>query len=81
MIEQIAHSSAEALRIGTTADVEAGIADLHVRQARHRRHTTLAAVAAVAKARHALPDCARLVVGRDAGQRRVPPNTVTTSLL
>jgi hypothetical protein len=50
MIEQIAHSSAEALRIGTTADVEAGIADLHVRQARHRRHTTLAAVAAVALA-------------------------------
>ena len=37
MIEQVARASAEELRIGTTGDVEAGLADLHVRQAQHRR--------------------------------------------
>jgi hypothetical protein len=47
MIEQLARSSAEDLRTGTVADVEAGLADLHVRQARHRRHTGFAAAAAL----------------------------------
>lgn len=48
MIEQIARSSAEELRAGTAGDVEAGLADLHVRHARHRRHAVVGAVAAVA---------------------------------
>ncbi len=48
MIEDIARSSAEELRTGTAGDVEAGLADLHVRHARHRRHAAVGAVAAVA---------------------------------
>ena len=48
MIEQIARSSAEELRAGTAGDVEAGLADLHVRHTRHRRHALVGAVAAVA---------------------------------
>jgi|tagenome__1003787_1003787.scaffolds.fasta_scaffold20958229_3 hypothetical protein len=47
MIEQLARSSAEELRSGTVADVEAGLADLHVRQARHRRRAAFAAAAAL----------------------------------
>jgi hypothetical protein len=47
MIEQLARSSAAELRNGTSADIEAGLADLHVRQAEHRRHARFAAVAAV----------------------------------
>jgi hypothetical protein len=50
MIEQLARSSAEELRTGTIGDVEAGLADLHVREARHRRRTAVVAVAAVAVA-------------------------------
>jgi hypothetical protein len=47
MIEQLARSSAEELRTGTIGDVEAGLADLHVRQEQHRRRATFVAVAAV----------------------------------
>jgi hypothetical protein len=47
MIEQLARSSALGLRTGTTADVQAGLADLHARHAQHRHRTRLAAVAAV----------------------------------
>ena len=50
MIEQVARASAEELRTGTTGDVEAGLADLHVRQAQHRRRTLVAAAATVALA-------------------------------
>ena len=50
MIEQLARTSAEELRAGITSDVDAGLADLHVRQARHRRHVGLASAAAVALA-------------------------------
>ena len=50
MIEQVARASAEELRTGTTGDVEAGLADLHVRQAQHRRRTVVAAAATVALA-------------------------------
>jgi hypothetical protein len=47
MIEQLARSSAQDLRTGTVADVEAGLVDLHVRQARHRRRAAFAAAAAL----------------------------------
>jgi hypothetical protein len=47
MIEQVARVSAEELRAVTTSDIDAGLADLHVRQARHGRRTRLGAVAAV----------------------------------
>jgi hypothetical protein len=47
MIDQLARTSAVDLRAATTSDVEAGLADLHVRQARHRRRTQVRAVAAV----------------------------------
>lgn len=47
MIDQLARTSADQLRAGTTGDLEAGLADLHVRQAQHRRRTGLAAAAAV----------------------------------
>jgi hypothetical protein len=47
MIEQLAHTSAEELRTGATSNVEAGLADLHLRQARRRRRTGVLAAAAV----------------------------------
>jgi hypothetical protein len=47
MIDQIARSSAAELRTGTTGDVEAGLADLHVRHARHRRRAMIGAAAAL----------------------------------
>jgi hypothetical protein len=47
MIEQIARSSAEELRTVTGGDVDAGLADLHVRHAQHRRRTAAAGVVAV----------------------------------
>ena len=47
MIEQFARASAEDLRAGTTSDVEAGLADLHVRQERRQRRIRVGAVAAV----------------------------------
>jgi hypothetical protein len=50
MIDQIARTSAEQLRSGTTQDVDAGLADLHLRHARHRRRTRAGAMAAVALA-------------------------------
>ena len=50
MIEQVARASAEELRIGTTSDVESGLADLHVRHAQHRRRTVVVAAATVALA-------------------------------
>jgi len=50
MIEQVARASAEELRTGTTGDVEAGLADLHVRQAQHRRRSVVVAAATVALA-------------------------------
>ena len=50
MIEQVARASAEELRTGTTGDVEAGLADLHVRQAQHRRRSVVVAAASVALA-------------------------------
>jgi hypothetical protein len=46
-VDRLARASADQLRAGTTGDVEAGLADLHVRQARRRRRTGVAAAAAV----------------------------------
>jgi len=74
MIEQIARTSAEQLRSETMTDVEAGLADLHVRQERQHRRSRLAAVAAVVvavglgwSARAALPH------GDDRGARPIHP--------
>jgi hypothetical protein len=47
MIDQIARSSAQELRAGTTGDAEAGLADLHVRQSRHRPYVVVGTVAAL----------------------------------
>jgi hypothetical protein len=47
MIEQRARAGAEELRTRITSDVDAGLADLHVRHARTRRRTGLLAAAAV----------------------------------
>lgn len=46
-IDRVARTSADHLRATTSGDVEAGLADLHVRQARHRRRTQLGAAAAL----------------------------------
>jgi hypothetical protein len=47
MIEQLARTSAAELRNGTSLDIGAGLADLHVREADHRRKARFAAGAAV----------------------------------
>lgn len=47
MIEQLARTSAADLHSGTSLDIAAGLADLHVREADHRRKARLAAGAAV----------------------------------
>jgi hypothetical protein len=72
MIEQLARSSAEDLRTTTVADVEAGLADLHVRQARHRRHAACAAAGAVVLA-VALGTGAGIALTRDQ-HRAVTPS-------
>jgi hypothetical protein len=50
MIDALARTAADDVRAATLGHAEAGLADLHVRQARHRRRTGLAAAAAVAVA-------------------------------
>jgi hypothetical protein len=47
MIEELARTSAAELRNGTSVDIGAGLADLHVREAHHRRKARFAAAAAV----------------------------------
>jgi hypothetical protein len=47
MIEQLARAGAQELRDTVRVDSDAGLADLHVRHARHRRQAGLTAVAAV----------------------------------
>lgn len=47
MIEQLARTSAEQLRVATTGDVEAGLAELYVRHARRQRRFRVEVVAAV----------------------------------
>ncbi len=47
MIEQLARAAATDFRAATTCDVEAGLADLHVRRVQHQRRTRLGLVAAV----------------------------------
>jgi len=47
MIEQLARTSAATLRSGTSLDIAAGLADLQVREADHRRKARFAAGAAV----------------------------------
>jgi hypothetical protein len=46
-IDRLARASADQLHADTSGDAEAGLVDLHVRQARHRRRTGVAAAAAV----------------------------------
>jgi hypothetical protein len=72
MIDQIARTSAEQLRTETMTDVEAGLADLHVRQERHHRRSRVAAVAAVVLA-VGLGWSARaaLTQGDEGGQRPI----------
>jgi hypothetical protein len=50
MIEHVARSSAGELRAGTAPDVEAGLADLYLRQAHHRRRARVSTVVALALA-------------------------------
>ncbi len=47
MIEQLARTSAQGLRSGIATDVDTGLADLYVRDARQRRRMRLGTVAAV----------------------------------
>jgi hypothetical protein len=74
MIDQIARTSAEQLRAETMTDVEAGLADLHVRQERQHRRGRLVAVGAVVLA-VGLGWSARaaLTHGDDRGARPIHP--------
>jgi len=79
MIEQLARSSSEELRTRTTADVEAGLADLHVRLAHHRRRTGLAVAAAIVFAAGLGAGVGVLATHTDAGSPTTPSHPGPTT--
>ena len=78
MIEQVARDSAGELRAATPSDVEAGLADLHVRQARHRRRAGVGAVAALAVAVGVGWTAGSVLTREDEQGTRPPPLTHRT---
>lgn len=70
MIDQLARTSAEDLRATTASDIEANLADLHVRVVRHRRRTRIGLAAAVVAVGLAATGGAVLTHREDRG---VPP--------
>jgi hypothetical protein len=77
-IDRLARTGADQLRAGTTGDVEAGLADLHVRQAQHRRRAGLAAAAAVVLAA-GLGVGAGVGLARTHADRALSPSRPATS--
>src|SRR3954447_6471217 len=77
MIDALARTAADDVRTATLGDAEAGLADLHVRQASHRRRALIATAAAVVLAGGVGAGVATMVTRADRGHTPAPAHPVT----